>query len=42
MEKDVKKIIEKVDRKFVRTYSGRKMKRIRISLLYHKEMKTSE
>jgi hypothetical protein len=38
MKENVEKIIEKVDRKFVRTYNDKKMKKARISLSYHRKM----
>jgi hypothetical protein len=38
MEKGVEKIIEEIDRKFVRTCNGKKVKKIRISLSYHEKM----
>jgi hypothetical protein len=39
MEKDIEEIIEEIGKKIVRTRSNRKMKRVRISLPYHKKMK---
>jgi hypothetical protein len=38
MEEGVEKIIEEIGEKFVRTRSGREVKRARISLPYHGEM----
>jgi hypothetical protein len=38
MEESVEEIIEEIGGKFVRTCSGREVKRVRISLPYHGEM----